>query len=77
MASEMSFTGDELNARLVTRPGEVLEAVPGLIVIQPRKPDQPAPFADVSNGPEGDIARLASLKRGRLSWRPPTLRHVQ
>jgi outer membrane receptor protein involved in Fe transport len=34
MASEMSFTGEELNARPVTRPGEVLEAVPGLIVTQ-------------------------------------------
>ncbi|WP_415021689.1 TonB-dependent receptor [Bradyrhizobium sp.] len=34
MASEMTFTGDELNARPVTRPGEALEAVPGLIVTQ-------------------------------------------
>jgi outer membrane receptor protein involved in Fe transport len=34
MASETSFTGEELNARPVTRPGEVLEAVPGLIVTQ-------------------------------------------
>ncbi|MDR3468425.1 MAG: TonB-dependent receptor [Xanthobacteraceae bacterium] len=34
MASEVSFSGDSLNARPVTRPGEVLEAVPGLIVTQ-------------------------------------------
>ena len=34
MASQTSFTGEELNARPVTRPGEVLEAVPGLIVTQ-------------------------------------------
>jgi outer membrane receptor protein involved in Fe transport len=34
MASETSFTGEEINARPVTRPGEVLEAVPGLIVTQ-------------------------------------------
>ena len=34
MASETSFNGEELNARPVTRPGEVLEAVPGLIVTQ-------------------------------------------
>ncbi len=34
MASEIRITGDELNARPVTRPGEVLEAVPGLIVTQ-------------------------------------------
>jgi outer membrane receptor protein involved in Fe transport len=34
MASQTAFTGDELNARPVTRPGEVLEAVPGLIVTQ-------------------------------------------
>ena len=30
----MTLTGDELNARPVTRPGEILEAVPGLIVTQ-------------------------------------------
>ncbi|HVX78945.1 MAG TPA: TonB-dependent receptor [Bradyrhizobium sp.] len=34
MASQTVFTGQELNARPVTRPGEVLEAVPGLIVTQ-------------------------------------------
>jgi len=34
MASQMTVTGDELNARPVTRPGEILEAVPGLIVTQ-------------------------------------------
>jgi outer membrane receptor protein involved in Fe transport len=34
MASQMTLTGEELNARPVTRPGEVLEAVPGLIVTQ-------------------------------------------
>ena len=34
MASQTAFTGQELNARPVTRPGEVLEAVPGLIVTQ-------------------------------------------
>ncbi len=34
MASEMTFSGEELNARPFTRPGEVLEAVPGLIVTQ-------------------------------------------
>jgi outer membrane receptor protein involved in Fe transport len=34
MASQITFTGQELNARPVTRPGEVLEAVPGLIVTQ-------------------------------------------
>ena len=34
MASQMVVTGQELNARPVTRPGEVLEAVPGLIVTQ-------------------------------------------
>jgi hypothetical protein len=34
MASQTSFTGEELNARPVARPGEVLEAVPGLIVSQ-------------------------------------------
>ena len=30
----MTLTGEELNARPVTRPGEILEAVPGLIVTQ-------------------------------------------
>jgi outer membrane receptor protein involved in Fe transport len=34
MASQTSVTGEELNARPVTRPGELLEAVPGLIVTQ-------------------------------------------
>jgi outer membrane receptor protein involved in Fe transport len=34
MASQVKFSGDELNSRPVTRPGEVLEAVPGLIVTQ-------------------------------------------
>src|SRR6185437_5459617 len=34
MASQITATGEELNARPVTRPGEVLEAVPGLIVTQ-------------------------------------------
>jgi len=34
MASQTSVTGDALNARPVTRPGELLEAVPGLIVTQ-------------------------------------------
>jgi len=34
MASQTTATGEELNARPVTRPGEVLEAVPGLIVTQ-------------------------------------------
>jgi hypothetical protein len=34
LASQMTFTGEELNARPVTRPGEILEAVPGLIVTQ-------------------------------------------
>jgi hypothetical protein len=34
MASEQSFTREEINARPVTRPGEVLEATPGLIVTQ-------------------------------------------
>jgi outer membrane receptor for ferrienterochelin and colicin len=34
MASQMTLTGDEVNARPVTRPGEILEAVPGLIVTQ-------------------------------------------
>ncbi len=34
MASQITFTGEEINARPVTRPGEVLEADPGLIVTQ-------------------------------------------
>ena len=34
MASQMTFTGEELNARPFTRPGEMLEATPGLIVTQ-------------------------------------------
>jgi hypothetical protein len=34
MASQTTISGDDLNARPVTRPGEVLEAVPGLIVTQ-------------------------------------------
>ncbi len=34
MASQMTVPGDELRALPVTRPGEVLEAVPGLIVTQ-------------------------------------------
>nr|WP_315725701.1 MULTISPECIES: TonB-dependent receptor [unclassified Bradyrhizobium] len=34
MASETVITGEEINARPATRPGEVLEAVPGLIVTQ-------------------------------------------
>jgi len=34
MASQMTVTGEELNARPVSRPGEILEAVPGLIVTQ-------------------------------------------
>src|SRR6266852_1506370 len=34
MASQTSVSGEDLNARPVTRPGEVLEAVPGLIVTQ-------------------------------------------
>ncbi|MDR3468487.1 MAG: TonB-dependent receptor [Xanthobacteraceae bacterium] len=34
MASQVTVTGDELNARPVTRPGEILEAAPGLIVTQ-------------------------------------------
>ncbi len=34
MASQMTFTGEDLNARPVTRPGEMLEAAPGLIVTQ-------------------------------------------
>ena len=33
MASQMTVTGQDLNARPVTRPGEVLEAVPGLAVV--------------------------------------------
>jgi hypothetical protein len=34
MASETVISGEEINARPATRPGEVLEAVPGLIVTQ-------------------------------------------
>ncbi|UPK37309.1 TonB-dependent receptor [Bradyrhizobium sp. 186] len=34
MASEITVSGEELNARPATRPGEALEAVPGLIVTQ-------------------------------------------
>jgi outer membrane receptor protein involved in Fe transport len=34
MASQSTVSGDELNARPVTRPGDILEAVPGLIVTQ-------------------------------------------
>nr|GAJ34361.1 outer membrane receptor proteins, mostly Fe transport [Bradyrhizobium sp. DOA9] len=34
MASEITVSGEEINARPFTRPGEVLEAVPGLIVTQ-------------------------------------------
>ncbi|MVT50639.1 TonB-dependent receptor plug domain-containing protein [Bradyrhizobium yuanmingense] len=34
MASEITVSGDEINARPFTRPGEALEAVPGLIVTQ-------------------------------------------
>lgn len=34
MASEMRVSGEQLNQRPATRPGEVLEAVPGLIVTQ-------------------------------------------
>ncbi|MGL9618647.1 TonB-dependent receptor [Bradyrhizobium sp. U531] len=34
MASEITVSGDQLNARPFTRPGEALEAVPGLIVTQ-------------------------------------------
>jgi outer membrane receptor protein involved in Fe transport len=34
LASQMTLAGAELNARPVTRPGEILEAVPGLIVTQ-------------------------------------------
>lgn len=33
-ASQTQATGEELNARPVTRPGEILEATPGLIVTQ-------------------------------------------
>jgi outer membrane receptor protein involved in Fe transport len=34
MASQTTISGEALNARPVTRPGEILEAVPGLIVTQ-------------------------------------------
>ncbi|WP_445217536.1 TonB-dependent receptor [Bradyrhizobium sp. Pa8] len=34
MASEITVSGEEINARPFARPGEVLEAVPGLIVTQ-------------------------------------------
>ncbi|MGY3037056.1 outer membrane receptor protein involved in Fe transport [Bradyrhizobium sp. USDA 4354] len=34
MASEITISGEEINARPFTRPGEALEAVPGLIVTQ-------------------------------------------
>ena len=34
MASQLTISGEDLNARPVTRPGEVLEATPGLIVTQ-------------------------------------------
>jgi outer membrane receptor protein involved in Fe transport len=34
LASEMQVTGTEINARPVTRPGEILEAAPGLVVTQ-------------------------------------------
>ncbi|MBB4397421.1 TonB-dependent receptor [Bradyrhizobium sp. ERR14] len=34
MASEISVSGEEINGRPFTRPGEALEAVPGLIVTQ-------------------------------------------
>lgn len=34
LASEISFSGEAVNARPVSRPGEVLEATPGLIVTQ-------------------------------------------
>jgi TonB-dependent Receptor Plug Domain/TonB dependent receptor len=34
LASQMTVTGDDLNARPVTRPGEILEAAPGLFVTQ-------------------------------------------
>src|SRR5580692_4339597 len=33
MASQMTVSGEDLNARPVTRPGEILEAAPGLMVI--------------------------------------------
>ena len=33
MASQMTVTGQDLNARPVARPGEILEAVPGLAVV--------------------------------------------
>src|SRR5262249_52277842 len=34
LASQLTVPGDALNARPTTRPGEILEAVPGLIVTQ-------------------------------------------
>jgi hypothetical protein len=34
LVSQLTIPGDELNLRPVTRPGEILEAVPGLIVTQ-------------------------------------------
>src|SRR5580698_7695187 len=34
MASQLTVSGQDLNARPVTRSGEILEAVPGLIVTQ-------------------------------------------
>jgi outer membrane receptor for ferrienterochelin and colicin len=34
MASQTTATGDDLNARPVARPGEIVEAAPGLIVTQ-------------------------------------------
>ena len=34
MASQITIAGEDLNARPVTRPGEILEAVPGLMVTQ-------------------------------------------
>jgi TonB dependent receptor/TonB-dependent Receptor Plug Domain len=34
MASQITISGEDLNARPVARPGEILEAVPGLIVTQ-------------------------------------------
>ena len=34
MASQMTVSGEDLNARPVTRPGEILEAAPGLMVIE-------------------------------------------
>ncbi|MEH2488345.1 TonB-dependent receptor [Bradyrhizobium sp. AZCC 2230] len=34
MASELTISGEALNARIFTRPGEALEAAPGLIVTQ-------------------------------------------